>query len=74
MLHPEIAAKDYPGHCQRVKTATAPSRRSLHATEAPQRLFEHCPELNRTHNLVRQFAAMLDTSDATPFNSVLHAV
>jgi hypothetical protein len=45
---------------------TAPSRRSLHAAEALRRLFEHCPELNRTHDLVRQFAAMLETRDATP--------
>ncbi|MFC9931909.1 transposase [Streptomyces sp. NPDC127190] len=45
---------------------TTPSRRSLHAAEALQRLFEHCPELNRAHDLVRQFAAMLDTRDAAP--------
>lgn len=43
---------------------TAPSRRSLHATEALRRLLEHCPELDRTHDLVRQFAAMLDARDA----------
>ncbi|MEV0966266.1 transposase [Streptomyces sp. NPDC049910] len=43
---------------------TAPPRRSLHATEALRRLLEHCPELNRTHDLVRQFAAMLDARDA----------
>ncbi|MEU9473698.1 ISL3 family transposase [Streptomyces avermitilis] len=42
-----------------------PSRRSLHAAEALRRLLEHCPELNRSHDLVRQFAAMLDTRDAT---------
>ncbi|MFF9488497.1 hypothetical protein [Streptomyces sp. NPDC014676] len=45
---------------------TAPSRRGLHATEALGRLLEHCPELNRTHNLVRQFAAMLEARDAAP--------
>ncbi|WP_345553935.1 ISL3 family transposase [Streptomyces lannensis] len=45
---------------------TAPSRRSLRAAEALPRLFEHCPELNRAHDLVRQFAAMLDTRDAAP--------
>ncbi|WP_406472066.1 ISL3 family transposase [Streptomyces sp. NBC_01615] len=45
---------------------TAPSRRGLHATEALRRLLEHCPELDRTHDLVRQFAAMLDARDATP--------
>ncbi|MCZ4612369.1 ISL3 family transposase [Streptomyces sp. Lzd4kr] len=43
---------------------TIPSRRSLHATEALGRLLKHCPELNRTHDLVRQFAAMLDARDA----------
>lgn len=45
---------------------TAPSRRSLHAADARQRLFEHCPELDRGHDLVRQFAAMLDARDAAP--------
>nr|WP_238426415.1 transposase [Streptomyces adustus] len=45
---------------------TAPSRRNLHTAEALRRLFEHCPELARTHDLVRQFAAMLDTRDAAP--------
>lgn len=44
---------------------TVPSRRSLHAAEALRRLFEQCPELNRTHDLVRQFAAMPETRDAT---------
>ncbi|MDX3837963.1 transposase [Streptomyces europaeiscabiei] len=29
-----------------------------------QRLLEHWPELHRTHDLVRQFAAMLDARDA----------
>ncbi|MFE7776209.1 hypothetical protein ACFU5O_20405 [Streptomyces sp. NPDC057445] len=43
---------------------TAPSRRGLHAAEGLRRLFEHCPELDRTHDLVRQFAAMLDARDA----------
>ncbi|WP_405775425.1 transposase [Streptomyces sp. NBC_01390] len=43
---------------------TAPSRRGLHATEALRQLFEHCPELDQTHDLVRQFAAMLDSRDA----------
>ncbi len=45
---------------------TAPSRRDLHTTEALRRLLAHCPELTRTHDLVRQFAAMLDTRDARP--------
>ncbi|MEW1831089.1 hypothetical protein [Streptomyces sp. NPDC088196] len=35
---------------------TTPSHRSLHATEALGRLHKHCPELNRTHDLVRRFA------------------
>ncbi|MFD0076459.1 ISL3 family transposase [Streptomyces sp. NPDC127166] len=43
---------------------TAPSRRGLHATERLNRLLAHCPELDHTHNLVRQFAAMLDDRDA----------
>ncbi|WP_247694602.1 hypothetical protein [Streptomyces sp. B93] len=34
--------------------------------EALRRLLEHCPALGRTHDLVRQFAAMLDTRDAAP--------
>ncbi|MFE9601287.1 hypothetical protein [Streptomyces hokutonensis] len=42
----------------------APARRGLHATEQLQRLLERCPELNRTHDLVRQFTAMLDARDA----------
>ncbi|MFE6848953.1 ISL3 family transposase [Streptomyces sp. NPDC057686] len=45
---------------------TAPSRRSLHASEGLRRILEHCPELDRTHDLVRQFAIMLDTRDAAP--------
>ncbi|MEW1552276.1 ISL3 family transposase [Streptomyces tsukubensis] len=43
---------------------TTPSRRGLHATEGLRRLFEHCPELKRTHDLVRQFEAMLAGCDA----------
>ncbi|MFE5828028.1 transposase [Streptomyces erythrochromogenes] len=45
---------------------TTPSRRTLHASEGLHRLFENCPELDLTHDLVRQFAAMLDTRDAAP--------
>ncbi|OMI84950.1 transposase [Streptomyces sp. M1013] len=45
---------------------TAPFRRDLHTTEALRRLLDHCPELARTQDLVRQFAAMLDTRDARP--------
>lgn len=43
---------------------TTPSHRGLHATEALRRLLEHCPELHRTHDLVRQFEAMVDARDA----------
>ncbi|MGW3971020.1 transposase [Streptomyces ardesiacus] len=92
VLHQEIVAKGYCGHCQRVKVAiaplrrglpidtprerppsprqvarwiaTTPSQRGLHAAEGLRQLFEHCPELKRTHDLVRQFAAMLDNRDA----------
>jgi len=45
---------------------TTPSKRGLYPTEALRRLLEHCPELDRTHTLVRQFAAMLDARDAAP--------
>lgn len=45
---------------------TAPERHGLQTAERLRRLLEHCPELRRTHELVRQFAAMLDTRDATP--------
>jgi hypothetical protein len=44
---------------------TTPSHRGLHVTEALGRLLTHCPELDRTHDLVRQFAAMLDTRDTS---------
>ncbi|MCZ4612106.1 ISL3 family transposase [Streptomyces sp. Lzd4kr] len=47
------------------RITTAPARRSLHASEALRRLLEHCPELQQTHDLVRQFASMLDSRDAT---------
>ncbi|KUL43657.1 hypothetical protein ADL12_07155 [Streptomyces regalis] len=30
------------------------------------RLLDHCPELRLAHDLVRQFATMLDNRDATP--------
>ncbi|MGW7202976.1 hypothetical protein [Streptomyces sp. NPDC054837] len=45
---------------------TTPSGRGLHATEALRRLFEHCAELERTHDLVRQLATMRDARDAAP--------
>ncbi|MEE1757889.1 MULTISPECIES: transposase [unclassified Streptomyces] len=44
---------------------TTPSRRSLRAPEGLGRLLAHCPELEQTHSLVREFAAMLDARDAT---------
>ncbi|WP_327348424.1 ISL3 family transposase [Streptomyces europaeiscabiei] len=43
---------------------TAPDRHGPHTAQRLQRLLEHCPELHRTHDLVRQFAAMLDARDA----------
>ncbi|WP_262387295.1 hypothetical protein [Streptomyces sp. TRM49041] len=43
-----------------------PVRHGPQTAERLRRLLEHCPELHRTHELVRQFAAMLDTCDATP--------
>ncbi len=44
---------------------TTPSRLGLHATEGLGRLFEHCSELQRTYDLVRQFADMLAGCDAS---------
>ncbi|MFD7168517.1 transposase [Streptomyces violascens] len=44
--------------------ATAPDRRGLHVRERLSRLLDHCPELQRAHTLVREFAAMLDAQDA----------
>jgi hypothetical protein len=45
---------------------TPPDRHGPQITERLQRLLGHCPELCRTHELVRQFAAMLDARDAAP--------
>ncbi|MFD9053652.1 transposase [Streptomyces zaomyceticus] len=45
---------------------THPHRRNLHINERLPRLLDHCPELRRTHDLVRRFAAILDNRDATP--------
>ncbi|MFF0277827.1 hypothetical protein [Streptomyces sp. NPDC004330] len=45
---------------------THPHRRNLHISERLPRLLDHCPELRRTHDLVRRFAAILDNRDATP--------
>jgi transposase len=44
---------------------TAPQRRGLHAAERLQRIRATCPELDQVHQLVREFAAMLDARDAT---------
>jgi transposase len=40
-----------------------PPRRTLDTAERLQRLLGHCPELDRTHTLVRAFADMFDTGD-----------
>ncbi|MDL5199720.1 transposase [Streptomyces sp. ALI-76-A] len=45
---------------------TDPDRHGPDTAQRLQRLLEHCPELRRTHNLVRQFDAMLDARDAAP--------
>ncbi|MFF4527622.1 ISL3 family transposase, partial [Streptomyces bluensis] len=44
---------------------THPDRRSHHVTHRLHRLLERCPELKRTHDLVRRFAAMLHNRDAS---------
>ncbi|MFF9345390.1 ISL3 family transposase [Streptomyces sp. NPDC014773] len=49
-----------------------PHRRNLHINERLPRLLDHCPELRQTHDLVRQFAAMLDNRDATPLTGWLN--
>ncbi|MCY0932171.1 transposase [Streptomyces sp. H27-H1] len=43
-----------------------PGRRNLHINDRLPRLLEHCPELKTTHELVRQFATMLENRDVTP--------
>jgi transposase len=45
---------------------SSPPRRTLDTADRLQRLLAHCPELDRTHNLVRAFAAMFDTGDPGP--------
>ncbi|MFC9249028.1 ISL3 family transposase [Streptomyces sp. NPDC057136] len=45
---------------------TAPDRRAPHAAQRLHRLLDRCPELQRAHHLVRQFAVMLDTRNANP--------
>jgi transposase len=50
---------------------TAPNRHGPQTAERLRRLLEHRPELRRTHDLIRQFAAMLDARDATPLTDWL---
>ncbi|MDQ0408758.1 ISL3 family transposase [Streptomyces sp. NPDC000349] len=50
---------------------TAPDRHTPHASQCLRRLLDHCPELQRTHHLVRQFATMLDSRDAAPLREWL---
>nr|WP_214662276.1 transposase [Streptomyces polyasparticus] len=45
---------------------TAPPRCGLHTSERLDRLLAHCPELNQAHDLVQDFAAILETQDAAP--------
>lgn len=45
---------------------SSPPRRTLDTAERLQRLLAHCPELDRTHTLVRAFAAMFDAGDPAP--------
>lgn len=45
---------------------TTPQRRGLHAAERLQRIRAACPELDQAHDMVREFAAMLDSRDAAP--------
>ena len=42
---------------------SSPPRRTLDTAERLQRLLVHCPELDRTHSLVRTLAAMFDAGD-----------
>ncbi len=44
---------------------TPPERRHLEAQEQLQLLFSYCPELAHVHELIRQFATMVDQRDAT---------
>jgi hypothetical protein len=45
---------------------TAPERVGPLIAQRLHRLLEHCPELRQTHDLVRQFASMLDARNAAP--------
>lgn len=49
-----------------------PERRHLDAQEQLRLLFAHCPELAHVHELVREFATMLDQQDATALPSWLN--
>lgn len=44
---------------------TPPEHRHLEAQEQLRLLFAHCPEVTSVHELVREFAAMLDPRNAT---------
>ncbi|MFF1482369.1 transposase [Streptomyces sp. NPDC058301] len=44
---------------------TPPARRHLDAQEQLPLLFSHCPELAHVHELVHEFATMVDQRDAT---------
>ncbi|MFJ9953381.1 hypothetical protein [Kitasatospora sp. NPDC091207] len=45
---------------------TASHRHSLRTGRRLCRPLDHCPALHRAHDLIRQFATMLNTRDATP--------
>ncbi|WP_285691877.1 transposase [Actinoplanes sp. NBRC 103695] len=47
-------------------TTSSPPRRTLDTAGRLQRLLANCPELDRTHTLVRAFAAMFDAGDPEP--------
>ncbi|MEV0750652.1 hypothetical protein P8A21_07370 [Streptomyces poriferorum] len=42
-----------------------PHRHSRHINDRLPRLLDHCPELRTVHDLVRRFAAMIESRDAT---------
>ncbi|MGI5146843.1 ISL3 family transposase [Plantactinospora sp. CA-294935] len=51
---------------------TSPPRRTLDTIERLQRLLAHCPELERTHSLVRTFATLFDTGEPGPLSDWLN--
>ncbi|MFF4392853.1 hypothetical protein ACFY0G_39945 [Streptomyces sp. NPDC001552] len=53
------------------RPCTKNGRCSPHLNDRLPRLLDHCPELRHTHDLVRQFATMLDNRDATPLTGWL---